>query len=358
MKMTVGEIAKIIGGDAEGDAEREAFGVSPLDVAEEGSVVWLERRRDASLLDGKDPAAVICPPDVEVEGRTVIRAKNSKLAFAKAVELFNPYRKHEPGIHPSAVVSPEAVAHPTCAIGPNCCVEAGAAVGAGSVLRANVFLGLGAKVGEGCLLHPNVVVLDGCEIGNNVTLHSGVVIGADGFGYVRDESGNHYKVPQAGRVVIEDDVEIGANSAVDRATLGETRVGRGAKIDNLVQIGHNTRIGDRCVICGSVGVSGSVTVGPDTIMGGQAGISDHINIGAGAIIGGKAGVISDVPDGKFYSGFPARPHRENIKILSASEKLPELIKRVEEFLLGAEAQNKKVKSDYGNATTDNHSCSD
>ncbi len=341
MRMRISEVAKIIGGDVEGDAGREACGVSSLDVAAEGSVVWLERRRDVELLNGKDPAAVICPPDVELEGRTVIRAKNSKLAFAKAVELFNPYRKHEPGIHPSAVVSPGANVHPTSAIGPNCCVESGANVGAGSVLRANVFIGLGARVGEGCLLHPNVVVLDGCELGNNVTLHSGVVIGADGFGYVRDERGSHYKVPQAGRVVIEDDVEIGANSAVDRATLGETRVGRGAKIDNLVQIGHNTVIGARCIICGSSGLSGSVNVGADTIMGGQAGVSDHVNIGSGAIIGGKAGVISDVPDGKFYSGFPARPHRDNIKMIAAAEKLPELIKKVEELLLGVEKQNEK-----------------
>lgn len=330
--MTIKELAERIGGEVEGDAGREALGVCSLDEIRDGCVVFIEKQKDdGGLLAGKDLSAVICSKTAQIEGQTLIRCANPKMAFALALGVFHPPHKPAPGVHPTAVVEEGAEVDPAASVGPNCFVGAGAKIGAGAVLRANVVVGPRAVVGKDCLLHPNVTVLDECVLGDRVILHSGVVIGADGFGFV-EEGGRRTKVPQVGRVIVEDDVEIGANSAVDRATMGETRIGRGTKIDNLVQVGHNVHIGEDCVLCGEVGISGSCRIGSRVILGGQAGVSDHIKIGDNVLIGGKTGVIADIPSGVFYSGFPARPHRENMKMHALLKKLPEIISRLEQFI--------------------------
>jgi UDP-3-O-[3-hydroxymyristoyl] glucosamine N-acyltransferase len=328
--MTVNELAELIGGEVKGDGGRAALGVCPLDDVREGFIVYLEKQKEACLLDGKEPAAVLCSPAAAIEGQTLIRCAKPKLAFALALEIFHPPRKHACGVHPSAVVEAGAEIDPTASIGPNCYVGEMAKIGSNTVLRANVALGPGAVVGNDCLFHPNAVVLNGCVIGDRVILHSGAVIGSDGFGFLEDR-GKRKKIPQTGRVVIGDDVEIGANSAVDRATLGETRIGSGTKIDNLVQVGHNVHIGENCVLCGQVGIAGSCEIGSGVIFGGQAGVSDHVNIGDNALIGAQSGVICDVPAGLFFSGYPARPHRENMKTLSLMKKLPELVRLAEKL---------------------------
>jgi UDP-3-O-[3-hydroxymyristoyl] glucosamine N-acyltransferase len=327
MTTTVGKLAEITGGVTEGDAGRAVAGVCPLSEAKEGYATFVENQKAVALLEGKNPAVVICGGKIAVEGQTLIRSDNPRLSFALAINFFHPRKKPDPGIHPSAVVDPAAVVDAAAVVGPNCCVAARARIGAGTVLLANVYIGADAVVGMDCFLNPNVSVMERCEIGDRVILHSGVVVGADGFGFVWDGE-RHRKVPQVGNVVIEDEVEIGANSAVDRATLGETRIGRGAKIDNLVQIGHNVSVGEHAILCGCVGISGSVRIGARAILGGQAGVSDHVEIGEGAMIGGKAGVTDNVPPGVFYSGFPARPHRENMKTLSALVKLPDLVEKI------------------------------
>lgn len=337
---TVRELAERIGGAVEGDPGRVVAGVCPLADIRKDCVTFLEKQRDAGTLEGKAPAAVICTRAAKVEGQTLIRSDNVKLSFALAVEFFHPYKKPPAGVHPAATVDPTAMVDPSAAVGPNCCVAAGAKIGAGTVLTANVFIGSGAVVGRDCLIYPGVNVLDHCEIGDRVILHSGVVIGADGFGYVWDGE-RHRKVPQAGRVVVEDEVEIGANSAVDRATLGITKIGRGTKIDNLVQVGHNVQVGEHCIICGCVGISGSAEIGNRAVLGGQVGVSDHVKIGDGAILGGKSGVTDDVPAGAFYSGFPARPHRETMKTLSALKKLPNIIEKLKSL----DVETKKSDAD-------------
>jgi len=322
--ITVNDLAEKIGGEVEGNGGREVSGICPLSEVRAGCVTYLEKQRDAGMLEGTDPAAVICSKAAQAAGLTLIRAANPKLAFALALGILHPVRKPAPGAHTSAVIDSSAEVDPSAPVGPNCYLGENAKIGADSVLGANVVVESGAVIGRDCKLYPNVTVLDRCRLGDRVILHSGVVIGADGFGYVQD-GGVNRKVPQIGIVVIEDDVEIGANSAVDRATLGATRIGRGTKIDNLVQIGHNVRIGEECILCGSAGISGSCELGDRVILGGQAGLSDHVKIGSGAIIGGKSGVLNDVPAGAFYSGFPAVPHRENMKMLSALKKLPDMI---------------------------------
>ncbi len=339
--MTVRELAEKVNGVVEGDGSREVIGICPLDDIKERCVTYLEMQRDSFMLENKAPAAVICTKAAAIEGQTLIRSSNPKLAFTLALEIFHPVRRPGAGIHPSAVIGGNVEIDESVSVGPNCFVGDNSKIGAGTTIGPNVVIGNDVKMGNDCVLHPNVTVLDGCEIGNRVILHSGVVVGADGFGYIEVE-GRRKKVPQVGIVIIEDEVEIGANSAVDRATLGATRIGRGTKIDNLVQVGHNVKIGEDCVLCGEVGISGSCEIGDKVIFGGQAGVSDHIKIGSGAIIGGKSGVISDVPAGAFFSGFPARPHRETMKSLSLLRKLPEIVENLEASA-GSEKSEKRKR---------------
>ncbi|MEW6201062.1 MAG: UDP-3-O-(3-hydroxymyristoyl)glucosamine N-acyltransferase [bacterium] len=331
MRIALGEIAERVGGRVEGDAGVEVSGICSIDDLREGHVVFLEKGRDAARIEGKPLAGVICAPDAQVKGHNLIRAEAPRIAFAQLLALFHPQTKPEQGIHPAAFVHESAVIGRGVSIGACAVVEADAHIGDDAVIHPSAYIGKRASVGNGCVIYPMTCVLHDCVLGDRVILHSGVVIGADGFGYVKDGE-RHRKIPQVGNVVIEDDVEIGANSAVDRATIGSTVIGSGTKIDNQVQVGHNVRVGRNCIICGQAGIAGSCIIGDSVTIAGQAGISDHITIGANAIIGGSAGVITNVPDNSFYSGFPARPHREAMKLLSSVQKLPEMEKKIDEIL--------------------------
>jgi len=235
---------------------------------------------------------VLLPPGADPSPYySAITAKNPKLAFARAAALLHPPKTRNPEIHSSAIIAEDAAIAENVFIGSFVTVGEGSHIGSGTQLRAGAKIGDNVRVGANCVIHPNVFIDDHCSIGDNVILHSGVVIGADGFGYVKDENGEYVKFPQIGAVVIEDTVEIGANTCIDRGALGETRIGAGTKIDNLVQVGHNVSIGKRCVIAAQTGISGSVVIEDDCVIGGQVGFGDHVRVQSGAVIGSQAGVL-------------------------------------------------------------------
>jgi UDP-3-O-[3-hydroxymyristoyl] glucosamine N-acyltransferase len=237
-----------------------------------------------------------------------------------AEELFP---KRAPGVHPSAVIDPSAQIGEGASIGAHCVVEKNARVGAGTVLYPNCFIGANAVVGKDCLFYPGVVLRENCEAGDRVIIHPNSVIGADGFGYIQQE-GRHEKIPQLGRVVLENDVEIGALTAIDRATLAETRIGAGTKIDNQVQIAHNVRTGKGCIIVAQAGIAGSSTLGDGVVIAGQVGVVDHVKIGSYSVITAGSGVMSDLPEKSVVFGVPARPHMQALKIQVLISKLPEM----------------------------------
>ena len=330
--MTAAEIAELVGGRVLGDTSRQVHGANSLDEAREGDLCFVRspkyylqlRQTRASVVLVAEPVADVSPVCVVVD--------NPEGAFLRVLRHFlNRMAPPEPaGIHPAAWIHPEAVLEEGVSAGPFVCVEAGARIGQGTRLGAGVYVGAGARVGRDCLVYPNVVVRDGVQIGDRCVLHPGACIGGDGFGFVPYE-GRWEKVPQTGTVLIGDDVEIGCNSAVDRATFGATRIGSGTKIDNLVQIGHNVEIGEHCVIAGMVGISGSVKIGSNVRIGAAAGITGHITIGDGASIGARSGVAHSVPPGGAVSGFPAVEHSLSRRIMVSQARLPELLRRVRDI---------------------------
>jgi UDP-3-O-[3-hydroxymyristoyl] glucosamine N-acyltransferase len=261
-----------------------------------------------------------------------IRVRNPHLAFARIAQLFHPRPRFEPGVHSQAWVHPEAQVDPSATVMAHASVDRGARVGPRAVLFPGVYLGEGARVGEGSILYPNVTVREHCVVGARCILHASSVVGADGFGFAYDEkTPAHVKVPQAGIARLEDDVELGAGSCVDRGTTGETLVGRGSKIDNLVQIAHNVRIGALSILCAQVGISGSTELGAGAVLAGQVGVVGHLKLGAGMRAGAQSGIAQDVPDGESVSGYPAFPHKEWLRSVAAFKTLPELAREVREL---------------------------
>ena len=287
--MKTREIADLVGGEFRGDGDIEIMSVADIANATDGQIAFFEK---TEAIPATGASCVIraseSPPQTDV---TAISVKNPKLAFARVAAVLHPRKTRPAEAHRSAVVSPIAKMGDDVFVGSFVCVGDNSFVGQGTQLRAGVKVGDNVKIGANCVLHPNVVIDDGCSIGDNVVLHAGVVIGADGFGYVRDEAGRYQKFPQIGTVIIENDVEIGANTCVDRGALGDTRIGEGTKIDNLVQVGHNVDIGKRCVIAAQTGISGSVVIEDDCVIGGQVGFGDHVRVQSGAVIGSQAGVL-------------------------------------------------------------------
>jgi UDP-3-O-[3-hydroxymyristoyl] glucosamine N-acyltransferase len=308
-------------------------GIASLANAGPGDLAFLESPKYRPEVLTTRASAILLPADYVGEpraGQVFILVDDPSVALATLCGRLEQalWPKPAPGVHPSASVAPGAVIAPTATVGPLCVIEAGARVGAGSHLQAQVFLGRGAVVGDDCWLLPGVVVAAECTLKNRVQLHAGVVIGSDGFGY-KFVAGHHEKVPQVGTVTIDDDVEIGANSTIDRARFSHTRVGEGTKIDNLVQVGHNVVIGRHCMICAQVGIAGSTTLEDYVVLGGQAGIIGHITLGKGAKVGAQTGVGRDVPPGTALWGTPALPYILEQKLFILRQKLPELFKRVD-----------------------------
>lgn len=327
--MRLGELAERLGGrPVEGDASLELDGVGTLEEGGPTQLGFVRGAEQASVLEGSKIGAVVAPPGTSVARRPAIRSPHPSLDFARAVRLLVPPRRPPAGIHPRAFVDPGAQVDPGASVGPGAVVGAGSRIGPGTVIHANVTLMEDVQVGADGILHPGVVVGEGTRIGDRVILHPGAVIGADGFGYEFNERGEHEKVPQVGRVVIEDDVEIGANTTVDRARLGQTRIRHGAKIDNLVMVGHNCVIGADAIIVAMVGLSGSTVLEDRVIMMGQAATSGHLRIGAGSFVAARAGVIEDLPPGSRVWGFPARPERAWHRSAALLARLPELARRL------------------------------
>jgi UDP-3-O-[3-hydroxymyristoyl] glucosamine N-acyltransferase len=323
-------LAKALGGEFEGDPKLRLKAAAGLEDAAPGTIVRVEHPRYLPSAISGAASALLVDAALNVEGKACVRVPHVRLAFARCLELFTPEDAVDPGIHPSAVVDESAEVSEQAYIGPLVVVGRRSRIAAGAVIHAHTVIGDDCSVGPDSVLFANVVLYQGTTVGARVRLHGGVVLGADGFGYVWDGS-RHRKIPQVGRIRIEDDVEIGANSCVDRGTTTETVIGAGTKIDNLVQIGHNVRTGPHCLIISHVGIGGSATLGTGVVVAGEAGIKDHATVGDGAVVGAQAGVWGDVPPGGRVSGNPARDHREEMRIQGSLGKLPQLLKRVREL---------------------------
>lgn len=287
-----------------------------------------------SLMDGTGASAIITSRDVSSAPKPIIRTDNPSLAFAKVVSLFAKIELNCPkGIHPSALIGKDVKLGKNVAIQAYCIIEDGVEIGDGTLLYAGVYLGQHTKVGKDCIIYPHVSIRERIAIGNGVVIHNGTVIGSDGFGFAKVK-GMHHKIPQIGTVVIEDNVEIGANVTIDRARFDKTIIGRGTKIDNLVQIAHNVVIGENSIVVAQTGISGSTVVGKNVTLAGQAGLVGHITVGDNAVVGAQAGVTKSVPANTFVSGYPAKPHKLAKRINACIQKLPELFKKVSQLEKG------------------------
>lgn len=330
MKCTVAELAAKLGADFEGDGAAELVGLAGVRDAERGDLSFVSNPKYAAAVASTKASALIVRRDWSASAPcALIRVEDPDRAFAEAAVWFLPAPvQPQPGIHPSAVVAETALLGEAVHVGPCCVIEPGARIGDRVVLGAGCYVGHDCEIGADTRLYPHVSLRERVRLGARVIVHNGTVIGSDGFGYTVDAKGVRTKIPQVGTVVVGDDVEIGANVAIDRARFGKTRIGRGVKIDNLVQIAHNVVIGDHAVIVGQVGISGSTVIGARAVLAGQAGVSGHLVIGEGAIVGAQAGVTKDVPAGIFVSGYPAAPHDKAMKTLAHLQRLPELKERV------------------------------
>jgi len=327
---SLADIAAQIGGHVVGDASLEIRRVAPIDEAREGDLTFISNPKYVAKLETTQASAVIAAPGVQTERLSLVVCGNPYLAFARAVEFLHVSRSAPLGVMDGAHVHPEATLGDGVTIHPGCVVSAGARVGDGTVLHPGVILYSDAEVGNNCLLHANVIVREGCRLGDRVIVQPGAVIGSDGFGYASD--GDRYvKIPQVGIVEIGDDVEIGAASCVDRAALGVTRIGRGTKIDNLVQIGHNVVIGEDTILVSQVGIAGSTVCGRNVVMGGQVGVAGHLSIGDRVMVAAKSGVHNDQPDGSVIAGIPAFAHKNWLRASIAFQKLPDLVKEIRSF---------------------------
>lgn len=322
------EIAATCGAEIEGDPGLEILGVAPLDRAGPGELSFLANPKYAAELASTKASAVILAPGVANEGRAVLRVKDPYLAFAKAVSLlYPPSAPSFRGLHPSAVVAEGARVAPTAVLMPFVVVDRGASIGDRSILFPFVYVGENARVGVDCRVYANVSIRESVTLGDRAIVHSGAVLGSDGFGFA-PEGAKHRKIPQIGTVEIGDDVEIGAGTTIDRGALGPTRIGRGTKIDNLVQIGHNVQIGEDCILVAQLGISGSTTVGNHVTLAGQVGVGGHLHIGDNAIVAAQSGVARDVAPGEVLWGTPAQPLTLQKRMDLSLTKLPELLTRM------------------------------
>jgi UDP-3-O-[3-hydroxymyristoyl] glucosamine N-acyltransferase len=330
MNLKLGDIARELGAILEGDPEIPITGLAGLEEAGPGDLTFFADPRYASRLAGSRASAVLVGPEYAgARHPALLRVVDPYRGFLQIVRRErNRIRERTAGVHPTALVSSDAKVDDTAAVGPLCVVEAEAVLEPGVTLEAGCYVGRGARLGRDAHFHANVTVLDGVEIGERVIIHSGAVLGSDGFGYLTKD-GVHEKVPQVGTVVVEDEVEIGANVTIDRGTLGTTRIGRGVKIDNLVHIAHNVTIGEHALIVAQVGVSGSTRIGPRVVLGGQVGIVGHIEIGEGAMVGAQAGVSKSVPAGMRVSGYPAMEHDRARRLNAYYRKLPKIMERLQ-----------------------------
>lgn len=324
------ELASLVGGQVEGDKSLVIEGLAGLEEAQPGQLSFYGNARYKKALSATRASAVLVGADAgPANGHTWVRVANPHLAFARIAQAFFPPRQHPPGVSPKADVHPAAKVDPTATVMAFAVVEEGAAIGARTVVFPGCFIGRGAQVGEDTILYANVNVAERCQVGSRCIVHASAVVGSDGFGFAFDlDKPEHVKIPQSGIARVEDDVEIGACTTIDRATLGETVIGRGTKIDNLVQIAHNVTVGPYSILCAQAGISGSSHLGMGVVLAGQVGIVGHVTLGDRVVVGAQSGVMNDVEPNTNLLGTPAIDHLRRLKEAAAQGKTPELIKEL------------------------------
>jgi UDP-3-O-[3-hydroxymyristoyl] glucosamine N-acyltransferase len=324
MARTIKEIAKLVDGEVVGDPDLLIDGIAGIEDAKEGDITFLANPKYLPFLDKTKASAVITGRDIGACSKTVVKTENPSLAFIKVVSFLLPKSEgHVKGVHASAVIGKDVKLGKNAAVGACAVIEDGAAIGDNTAIYPCCYIGKNTKIGKDTLIYSNVTIRERITVGDRVIIHSGTVIGSDGFGYVTVD-GTHHKIPQVGTVVVEDDVEIGANVTVDRARFDKTVIGKGTKIDNLVQIAHNVTIGKNCLIVAQVGISGSTEIGNNVILAGKVGVVGHIKIGDNSIVMAQSGVIKSLPEGSIVWGFPAKPADLARKISACIQNLPKM----------------------------------
>lgn len=341
MEKTLREIAALVDGNIIGDGDLIIRGVKDIKHAlPEDLTFAVEPHLEAAERCGA--GAVIVPETVKFYQKPAICVSNPRAAFIKLLEIYTPPLKVRRGVHPTAVIGEHAVIGKDVSVMPYAVIEDHAVVGDRSIVYPFVYIGQNTKIGGDCLLYPNVTIRENCVVGDRAIIHSGAVIGSDGFGFVT-EGGKHTKMPQIGNVIIEDDVEIGANVGIDRATMDSTVIKRGTKVDNLVHLGHNVTVGEDGLIVAQTGIAGSTTIGDHCTFAGQCGCVGHIEIGDHCTFAARSAPIGDVPAGSFYGGFPARPHRDWLRVQAGMQKTPELVRKMREMEKRLAELEKKLK---------------
>jgi UDP-3-O-[3-hydroxymyristoyl] glucosamine N-acyltransferase len=330
MTFTASQIAEQLRGEVLGDGSVALTGFAPAASARSGDLTFAEKEAYFAAAEQSQATAILVSGEFAPSKKVLIRVPNARVAVARILPFFFPPDQHPNGIHPSVVIAPSAQIDPTAHIGPNCVVGERARIGARSVLTGGNHVASDCQIGDDVCLFPNVVLYAKSQIGHRVSIHAGTVIGSDGYGYVFDE-GRHRKMLQVGNVIIHDDVEIGANTAIDRGALGSTIIGQGTKIDNLVHIAHNVVIGRHCLVMGQVGFAGSTHLGDYCVIASQSGIAGHLKLGNQATVGAKSGVMRDIPDKGTVLGIPAAPDKQAKRQMIAVQQLPELIRRMREL---------------------------
>lgn len=340
MRKTVQELSELVGGEILGDATCEVTGVSSIEEAMPGDLVFAQDARYLRAAGASAASAIVGPSTARNTGKPLILVDDPKYAFARILQVFAPSVRIKPGIDPNAHIGSGFQSGSDVSIQLGAYIGENVTVGDRVIVHPHAYIADDVKMGSDVVIHPFVTISQGVEIGDRVTIYSGTVIGSDGFGYVMVDNA-HQKIPQIGNVVIGDDVEIGANSAIDRARTGSTTIGSGAKIDNLVHIAHNVKIGKNCLVVALTGVAGSCNIGDGVVLAGQSGVKDNVVIGDNAVVSARAGVIGDIAPGTRVSGFPAREHREQMRMTAAQLHVPELLKqisRLEERIAALEGQ--------------------
>jgi UDP-3-O-[3-hydroxymyristoyl] glucosamine N-acyltransferase len=329
--MRLAEIARRLGCALEGDPGIEITGVAGIEEAKAGELTFFANRKYRAALAKTRASAVLVSREEPAAPVAVLRSANPYLDFARAIEFFHSARQYAAGVHPTAVIAPSAKLGSNAHVGPYCFIDEQVEIGRNAVLHSFVAVYRGARIGDDFFAHSHSCVREGCVVGNRVVLQNGAVVGSDGFGFAREANGRWYKMRQTGPAVIEDDVEIQAHTAIDRATIGETRIGRGTKIDNLVQVGHACKVGEDTLLCGQVGLAGTTRVGNGCILAGQVGAAGHLTIGDHATLTAQSGVPADVPAGAIYSGYPAMANLAWRKSVAVFNRLPELQRELREL---------------------------
>jgi UDP-3-O-[3-hydroxymyristoyl] glucosamine N-acyltransferase len=345
MRITLAEIVKIAGGEVVGDAGILITGISGIKEARPGDLTFLANPKYATAAKKTEASAILVGRGVLIEGKTVIQTDNPSLAFSKVIDLVKDAVPKPFGIHPTAVVAPSAVIGDGVALGPHVVIEENVKIGKNTVICAGTYIGYKASVGENTFIYPNVTIREEVVIGKDVIIHSSTVVGSDGFGYIQIND-EHMKVPQLGNVVVEDNVEIGACVTIDRARFDHTRIGKGTKIDNLVQIAHNVQVGENALIIALAGIAGSASIGKNAIIAGQVGVAGHVTVGDRAVVAAQSGITKDVDPGAMMFGTPAEEYTIATRVMGHMKRLPRYAEEIKALRLEIEELKKKLgKSD-------------